>query len=145
MKKIISTSLVFGFCLFANFLFAQQISKEQRVAFQSDNVESFKTAFPKEDYNKCIAVKESSYNLLAYSIKYERKNIFNYLLNNGADVNKECDHQTPLMVAARYGKAEMGKILLKKGANKNAKNSKGETAKDFSAKYKHPEFATVLK
>jgi len=145
MKKIISTSLVFGFCIFTNFLLAQQISKKQINAFQSDNVESFKATFPKEEYNKCIAVKESSYNLLAYSIKYEKNNIFNYLLNNGADVNKECDNQTPLMVAARYGKAEMGKVLLKKGANKNAKNSKGQTAKDFSVQYKHPEFAAVLK
>lgn len=145
MKKIISTSLVFGFFLFANSFFAQEISKEQKVAFQSDNVDSFKAAFPKENYNKCISVKENSYNLLAYSIKYERKNIFNYLLNNGADVNKECDNQTPLMVAARYGKAELGKELIKRGAHKNAKNSKGQTAKDFSVQYKHPEFSAVLK
>ncbi|MCW3160259.1 ankyrin repeat domain-containing protein [Chryseobacterium oryctis] len=145
MKKIISTTLVFGFFLFANSLFAQEISKEQMLAFQSDKVESFKTAFSKEDYDKCFAVKENSYSLLSYSIKYERKNIFNHLLNSGVDINKSCDNQTPLMVAARYGKVELGKALIKKGANKNTKNNSGETAKDFSAKYKHPEFAAVLK
>ncbi|WP_292010556.1 hypothetical protein [Chryseobacterium sp.] len=50
MKKIISTTFVLGISLFANSLWAQQISKDQMKAFQSDNVEVFKTAFSKNDY-----------------------------------------------------------------------------------------------
>ncbi|WP_292008345.1 ankyrin repeat domain-containing protein, partial [Chryseobacterium sp.] len=97
------------------------------------------------DYNKCFSIKENSYNLLAYSVKYERKNVFNYLLNNNADVNQICDNQSPLMVAGRYGKTDMAKTLLKKGANKNLKNERGETAKDFAAKYENPAVAEILK
>lgn len=145
MKKIISTTLVFGIFLLANALFAQEISKDQMKAFQSDNVAAFKKAFSKSDYNKCFTVKETSYTLLSYSVKYERKNVFNDLLSNGADVNKACDNQTPLMVAARYGKADLAKALLKKGANKTLKNEKGETAKDFSVKYEKPALTEILK
>lgn len=145
MKKIISTILIFGISVFTNLLFAQEISKDQMKAFQSDNIEAFKKAFSKNDYNTCFTVKETSYTLLSYSVKYERKNILNYLLSNNANVNKACDNQTPLMVAARYGKADLAKLLLKKGANKTLKNEKGETAKDFSVKYEKPLLTEILK
>ncbi|MBK1898147.1 ankyrin repeat domain-containing protein [Chryseobacterium paridis] len=145
MKKIISTALIFSISIFANSLFAQQITSEQMKAFQSDNIAAFKTVFAKTDYNKCFATKENSYSPLSLSIKYDNKNIFNYLLSNSADVNKECDNQTPLMVAARYGKADPARSLLTLGANKDTKNKKGETAKDFSIKYKQTALTEILK
>ncbi len=145
MKKIISTTFVFLGLLFANLVSAQEISKQQMIAFQSDNVDTFKAAFPKDNYNKCFAIKESSYSLLSLSVKHDKKNILEYLLSNEADLNKECGNQTPLMVAARYGKLDFAKLLLKKGADKNAKNEKGETAKDFAVQYNHPEMTSILK
>ncbi len=145
MKKIISTTFVFLGFLFANLFSAQEISKEQMIAFQSDKVDTFKAAFPKDNYNKCLSIKENSYSLLSLSVKHDKKNILDYLLNNEADLNKVCDNQTPLMVAARYGKSDFAKVLLKKGADKNAKNGKGETAKDFAVQYNHPEMTSILK
>lgn len=145
MKKIISTALVFAISIFASSLFAQQITSEQRIAFQTDNVETFKKAFPKEDYNKCLEEKTITYNLLAYSVRFDRKNIFNYLLTNNVDVNKICSNLSPLMSAAEFGRADLAKILLKKGAAKNLKNENGETAKDISVKYKHPDLTEILK
>jgi len=145
MKKIISTTFIFLGFLFANLVSAQEISKQQMAIFQTDNVDSFKATFPKDDYNKCFTIKENSYSLLSLSIKHDKKNILDYLLTNEVDLNKACGNQTPLMVAARYGKSDFAKLLLKKGANKNAKNEKGETAKDFSVQYNHPEMASILK
>lgn len=145
MKKIISTTLVFGIFLLTSFLFGQEMSKEQRKAFQTDNIDVFKAAFSKADYNKCFGIKEESYTLLSFSVKHDRKNIFNYLLANNADVNKACNNQTPLMIAGMYGNANMAKTLLKKGADKNAKNGNGETAKDFSVKYKQAALTAILK
>lgn len=144
MKKIITCVLLFGVSLFANILFAQTISKEQRKAFQTDNVETFKKAFKKDDFSKCLAVKDDSYDLLALSIKYERKNIFNFLLNNTTDINRICSNQSPLMVAARYGKAEMATSLLQSGADKSLKNANGETAKDFAVKYEKNALLNIL-
>lgn len=80
--------------------------------FQSDNVDAFKRVFPEAEFNKCWMVKDNSFDLLSYSVKYERKNIFNFLLGKTTDINRICNNQSPLMVAARYGKAEMAKTLL---------------------------------
>ncbi|MDF2552911.1 MAG: ankyrin repeat protein [Chryseobacterium sp.] len=145
MKKIISATLLLAISIFANGLFAQQVSKEQMKIFQTDNLQDFKKVFKKDDFNKCFAIKENSYDLLALSVKYERKNIFNFLLNNTTDVNRLCNNQSPLMVAARYGKADMAQSLLTKGADKNLKNANGETAKDFSVKYEKANLTSLLK
>lgn len=129
----------------ANSVFAQQISSSQMRIFQSDNVEDFKKAFPASDLNKCLMIKTNSYDLLGFSVKYERKNIFNYLLTKTTDVNRICGDQSPLMVAARYDKADMAKTLLQKGANKTLKNAVGETAKDFAIKYEKPALLEIVK
>jgi len=145
MKKIISATLLLAISIFANGLFAQEISKDQMRIFQTDNLDGFKKVFKKDDFNKCFAIKENSYDLLALSVKYERKNIFNFLLGNTTDVNRLCNNQSPLMVAARYGKADMAQSLLKKGANKTLKNANGETAKDFAVKYEKANLTNLLK
>ncbi len=145
MKKIISATLFMAISMFANGLFAQEISKNQMKIFQTDNLLDFKKVFKTDDFNKCFAIKENSYDLLALSVKYERKNIFNYLLNTTTDINRMCNNQSPLMVAARYGKADMAQSLLKKGANKTLKNANGETAKDFAVKYEKADLSKILK
>lgn len=145
MKKIISATLFMAISMFANGLFAQEISKNQMKIFQTDNLLDFKKVFKTDDFNKCFAIKENSYDLLALSVKYERKNIFNYLLSNTTDINRICNNQSPLMVAARYGKADMAQSLLKKGANKTLKNANGETAKDFAVKYEKADLSKILK
>lgn len=145
MKKIISATLFMAISMFANGLFAQEISKNQMKIFQTDNLLDFKKVFKTNDFNKCFAIKENSYDLLALSVKYERKNIFNYLLSNTTDINRMCNNQSPLMVAARYGKADMAQSLLKKGANKTLKNANGETAKDFAVKYEKADLSKILK
>lgn len=144
MKKIISATLLIAVSIFANGLFAQEMPGNQMRIFQTDNLLEFKKAFTKDDYNKCFNIKERSYDLLSLSVKHERKNNFAFLINNTTDINRICDKETPLMVAATYGKLEMAKALLKKGANKSLKNSNGETAKDIAIKNKHTELAKVL-
>lgn len=52
------------------------------------------------------------------------KNIIDY----GADIEEKSNMLTPLMIAARYNKVEIIKILLANGAKKSAKNENGLTA-----------------
>lgn len=144
MKRILTTTFIFGIFVFSNILFAQEVSKEQRRVFQTDNLEAFKKVFKKDDLNKCLSMKENSYDLLALSVKYEKKNIFNFMLANSTDINRVCNNQSPLMVAARYGKLDMAKSLLKKGANKSLKNANGETAKDIAVKNQKSDLAAIL-
>ena len=112
--------------------------------FQTDNLQGFKTAFKQQEYNKCFNIKDRSYDLLSLAVRHERKNNFAFLINNTTDVNRVCGNNTPLIVAATYGRIDMAKALLKKGASKSAKNSNGETAKDIAIKNNHPELAKIF-
>ena len=144
MKKIISATLFIAISIFANGLFAQEMPSKQLKSFQQDNLQEFKTAFTQEEYNKCFNIKDRSYDLLSLAVRHERKNNFEFLINNTTDINRICGNNTPLIVAATYGRIDMAKALLKKGASKSTKNSKGETAKDIAVKNNHPELAKIL-
>ncbi len=56
----------------------------------------------------------------------------------GADVNQNSNGMSPLMIAARYNKVEIIKILLVNGADHKAKDEKGFTA------LKHAELSKAI-
>ncbi|WP_050009558.1 ankyrin repeat domain-containing protein [Flavobacterium sp. B17] len=143
MKKIITATLLFGLSIFANGLFAQELSSEQLKAFTTDNPESFQKVFNQEDFSKCYTVNGTKTNLLSLSVKENKKNTFNYLVNK-VDVNKSCSDVTPLMYAATSGNMDAAKILMKFGAKKDIKDNKGKTAKDYAAKSKQSAMVSVL-
>ncbi|WP_449389188.1 ankyrin repeat domain-containing protein [Chryseobacterium lineare] len=143
MKKIITATLLFGLSIFANGLFAQELSAEQLKAFTTDNPESFQKVFNQEDFSKCYTVNGTKTNLLSLSVKENKKNTFNYLVNK-VDVNKSCSDVTPLMYAATSGNMDAAKILMKFGAKKDIKDNKGKTAKDYAAKSKQSAMVSVL-
>lgn len=63
----------------------------------------------------------------------------------GADVNNLSEDMSPLMVAARYNKVEIIKILLANGAKASDKNEKGYTALKFAELSKAEESIAILK
>ncbi|WP_159479245.1 ankyrin repeat domain-containing protein [Chryseobacterium sp. 18068] len=144
MKKIITTSLLFGIAIFSNGLFAQELSSEKTRIFQTDKIEDIKKVFKKDELNKCFDIKQVPYNLLSLSARYERVNVINYLFENNVDVNKSCSDTTPLMYAARYGYTDTVKLFLKKGAKKDTKDRQGKTAKDYALENNHPDTAAIL-
>jgi len=50
----------------------------------------------------------------------------------GADVNETTNGTTPLMLAARYNRVEIIKLLLEKGARVETKDAKGFTALKYA-------------
>jgi ankyrin repeat protein len=144
MKKIITTTLLFGIAVFSNQLFAQELSGDKMRIFQTDKIEDIKKVFKKDELTKCFDIKEVQYNLLSLSARYERVNVINYLFANNVDVNKSCSDTTPLMYAAKYGYTDTVKLFLKKGAKKDIKDRNGKTAKDYALENKHPETAALL-
>lgn len=126
---------------FSQVVDAQELANYQLKILKDGDVESFQKEFGKDSYNKCFEVKESSYNLLAISIKMDNLQLFDFLLKNGADVDKICDNKTPLMFAAKYGKEDFANKLLAKGADKKLTNNKGYTAKDYAEK---GNFTTII-
>jgi len=70
------------------------------------------------------------------AITYDNHFMVEYLLHKGMDVNKTNRKSgfTALMAAASYGRVEIVKLLLEKGANQYVQDAKGFTAIDFARK-----------
>lgn len=63
----------------------------------------------------------------------------------GADVNETFNGMTPLMIAARYNKVEILKLLIEKGANTQAKDNRGFTALQYAQLSNATEAVAILK
>jgi len=70
------------------------------------------------------------------AITYDNIHMVSYLIEQGIDVNKTTRKSgfTALMAAACYGRVEIAKMLLEKGADQYARDTKGFTAIDFARK-----------
>ncbi|MBA1432005.1 MAG: ankyrin repeat domain-containing protein [Epsilonproteobacteria bacterium] len=70
------------------------------------------------------------------AITYDNIHMVSHLLEQGIDVNKTTRKSdfTALMAAACYGRVEIAKMLLEKGADQYARDTKGFTAIDFARK-----------
>lgn len=63
----------------------------------------------------------------------------------GADVNEMNNGLTPLMMAARYNRVDIIKYLLEKGADKQIKDVRGNTALQYAENSKSVEALEFLK
>ncbi len=63
----------------------------------------------------------------------------------GSDVNEKSNGLTPLMFAARYNKVEIIKYLVEKGADKQLKDEKGNTALNYAEFSKSQDAVACLK
>lgn len=142
MKTII-TILLMCVCSFA---FAQQLNDKLKDAFKTDNAEAVlaEVKAQKASVNDCFSIEETTYSLLAISIKMQRPQILNALIAAKADLDKVCNGKSPLMYAAKYGQLDFAKALVKAGANVAVANKDGETALDYAVKYKNKEVQAFL-
>lgn len=119
--------------------------KELQEIFESDDTVLLASYLEKADVNECLPI-SSGYSLLALSIKFDAKNIFNDLITkHKADLNLICSDKSPLMYTAKYGHLDMTEMLLKAGVDHRAKSKKGKTAYDYALKYEHKSIADLLK
>ena len=63
----------------------------------------------------------------------------------GADVNEQSEDMTPLMIAARYNKVEIIKVLLENGARPGDQNEKKYTALKYAELSNATEAIAILK
>lgn len=63
----------------------------------------------------------------------------------GADVNQTANGTTPLMLAARYNKVEIIKLLLEKGARIETKDERGYNALKYAEISKATDAVALLK
>ncbi|WP_166923869.1 ankyrin repeat domain-containing protein [Flavobacterium poyangense] len=67
------------------------------------------------------------------------------IIEYGANVNKIVRDMSPLMLAARFNKVEIIKVLLSSGAKPNVENEKGFTALDYAKYCNSIEAIAILK
>ncbi len=82
------------------------------------------------------AIDHEGVSVFDMAITYNNIAMVNYILDKGIDVNQtqRKSNFTPLMCASCYGRYEIVELLLKNGADKEATDTKGLTAIDFSRK-----------
>lgn len=91
----------------------ENISAELFGIIEDDNLEQLKASVRPEDFGSCF----SKYTLLHQTIRTGAKKCFDYLLQQNVDVNTVCEgYLPPLMHAAKYGRLDMAKALVGKGA-----------------------------
>ena len=84
-------------------------------------------------------------SLLHNAIRYEQMEVFDYLINNGANIDFiDAVGWTPLMEAIIDSKPEFGKILVEKGADQSIANTRGANAKMLAMKFGQDAFLTFL-
>lgn len=84
---------------------------------------------------------------LMFAVKGSHVEAVEYLLENGADINARSIKQgfTALITAAAVGNANVVRLLLEHGADKDIAERDGNTALDRAGQYGHPDIAALLK
>jgi ankyrin repeat protein len=84
-------------------------------------------------------------SLLHNAIRYDQMEIFNYLIDQGADIDfVDAVGWTPLMEAIIDSRPEFGKILVEKGCDQSIANKRGVNAKMLAMKFEKSDFLTFL-
>ena len=84
-------------------------------------------------------------SLLHNAIRYGQMEIFNYLIDNGANIDfVDAVGWTPLMEAIIDSKPDFGKVLVEKGADQNIANQRGANAKMLAMKFGQDAFLTFM-
>ncbi|WP_445454230.1 ankyrin repeat domain-containing protein [Flavobacterium sp. 25HG05S-40] len=106
--------------------------------------------------NVAVATNTSTFTTSTAIVKYGNSPLCNAILKGdlatvkkfveyGADVNEMSNGLTPLMFAARYNKIEILKYLMEKGADKQIKDERGNTAIKYAENSKSVEAIEILK
>ncbi|MHC9540151.1 MAG: ankyrin repeat domain-containing protein [Vulcanimicrobiota bacterium] len=64
--------------------------------------------------------KDNGETLLWRAVYWDRKEIMEFLISSGADVNGKCESGTPLHVSSMNGSSEITELLISKGAHVNS-------------------------
>ena len=97
-----------------------------------------------QDVNKAIQVPWES--TLTYAVHYRNYNAVRYLLENGHFAVDEPDPNgnTALIIAAKYNRLDIAKLLLDLGASKSCADDTGKTAYDHAVEKGYAEMAELL-
>jgi ankyrin repeat protein len=132
--------------------FAQEMPADIKAALKADDPAKLSAFITKDNINNCYTDGSWQYSLLAQTVRSNAKKCFDLLIEKGVDVNKACNgYVPPLMHAAKYGRLEMVKVLVAKGANVHYQYdgeyepASGETPLTYAEKNNQSEVAAFLR
>jgi ankyrin repeat protein len=130
------------------FVSSNHRTKDYTVLFantSAGNLEAVKAAVS-EDRSVLAAREWDNATLLHLAVGQNQKEMTEYLLDEGADVNAvTTDGLTPLHMAAQNGNIPIAQILLDHKAKINAVDAKGWTPLDRANKWGHADAAEFLR
>lgn len=147
------TTYILAFCLaFVVNAGAQEMPQAISEAINSDDPAALGSYISSSNVDACYFIGDWQYTVLSQSIRKGAKKCFDFIIERKADVNKACEgYVPPIMHAAKYGRIDMIKVLVEKGANTTFTYSgsygpaKGETPLSYAEKYNQAEVATYLR
>lgn len=149
--KFLKFSILLMFLTSTKILIAQSQALEI-AAVKADDVKQLSSLVNDKNLNACFPEGDYSYTLLAQAVRNNAQKCFDILISKGANVNTSCDgYVPPIMHAAKYGRLEMLKVLIAKGADKNYvyhgeyTPADGETPLTYAEKYKQTAIVDYLK
>ncbi|XP_008313833.1 myotrophin [Cynoglossus semilaevis] len=104
--------------------------KELIWALKTGDIDEVKTKLTAEDINRTL---EEGRKPLHYTADYGHRDVMEYLISKGADVNALDKHElSPLLYACGEGHVSCVTLLLEKGADKTYKGPHGLCAFEVS-------------
>ena len=140
MKKL-RVTLLFILIGISRMAMAQELPAEITTALKGDDVAKVTAYLTADNLNACYG----NYSLLAQTIRYNAPKCFAAVMAKGANVNQVCNnYKSPLFFAAEYGRVDMAKSLVSKGADTQFKY-KDDTLLSIAEKFKRDPMIEYLK
>ena len=85
---------------------------------------------------KITDIDDDGLSAIDIAIKFKREDVINFCIDKGMDINTTSRKSgiTPIVLASCFNNINMVKLLLKHGADINAQDDNGMSAKDYSKK-----------
>ncbi|WP_052329255.1 ankyrin repeat domain-containing protein [Nonlabens dokdonensis] len=111
---------------------AQDLTREMTIALKNDSPRDLEVLINDANKNECFQAGTRKSTLLQLAVQMNSGDVIAYLVDRAkVDVDQACNDNTPLMWAAKMGRANTIELLLEAGADKSTKVD-GKTALDLA-------------
>lgn len=104
---------------------------KQKAVFEAifdNDIAALETNYKKHNLDKCYDYAGKKFTFLSYAISINSNPGFDFLIKNGAKLDKICDGKPPLHLAIEKDRKYMFDALFEKGADPSIEDSAGQNA-----------------
>ena len=142
MKQIV-TKLIFGLLITLVGVFSLTAQESIHDLARNGDLTKIK-AFVENDATIVNLQSEQGFSPLLLAVYYEKEEVANYLIENGATVNEDSAMGSPLMAAVVKNNYTLTEKLLAKGADVNATDANGTTSLIYAVTFQLEDIVDLL-